>query len=134
MTNYVVSSYDDFVLFLDNFELTIESLAQKNPFLMVALGDFNAKSSNWFNKDITSDEGRKIEAVTSKNGFHQEINELTHILNNSSSYTDLIFNSQPNLLIEFGVHPPLHPNCHHQIIFTKFNLDIVYLPPYEREI
>ena len=134
MTNYVVSSYDDFVLFLDNFELTIESLAQKNPFLMVALGDFNAKSSNWFNKDITSDEGRKIEAVISKNGFHQEINELTHILNNSSSYTDLIFNSQPNLLIEFGVHPPLHPNCHHQIIFTKFNLDIVYLPPYEREI
>ena len=133
MTNYVVSSYDDFVLFLDNFELTIESLAQKNPFLMVALGDFNAKSSNWFNKDITSDEGRKIEAVTSQNGFHQEINELTHILNNSSSYTDLIFNSQPNLLIEFGVHP-LHPNCHHQIIFTKFNLDIVYLPPYEREI
>ena len=59
MTNYVVSSYDDFVLFLDNFELTIESLAQKKPFLMVALGDFNAKSSNWFNKDITSDEGRK---------------------------------------------------------------------------
>ena len=134
MTNYVVSSYDDFVLFLDNFELTIESPAQKNPFLMAALGDFNAKSSNWFNKDITSDEGRKTEAVTSQNGFHQEINELTHILNNSSSYTDLIFNSQPNLLIEFGVHPPLHPNCHHQIIFTKFNLDIVYLPPYEREI
>ena len=110
MTNYVVSSYDDFVLFLDNFELTIESLAQKNPFLMAALGDFNAKSSNWFNKAITSDEGRKIEAVTSQNGFHQEISELTHILNNSSSCTDLIFNSQPNLLIESSVHPSLHPN------------------------
>ena len=101
---------------------------------MVALGDFNAKSSNWYNKDITSDEGRKIETVTSENGLPQEINEPTHILNNSSSCIDLIFNSQPNLLIECGVHPSLHPNCHHQIIFAKFNLDIVYPPPYEREI
>ena len=127
-------SYDDFVSFLDNFELTLDTLAQKNPFLMVAVGDFNAKSRNWYNKDITSDEGRKIEAVTSQNGLHQEINETTHILNNSSSCIDLIFNSQPNLLIESGVHPSLHLNCHHQIIFAKFNLDIIYPPPYEREL
>ena len=86
-------SSDDFVSFLDNFELTLDTLAQKNPFLMVALGDFNAKSSNWYNKDITSDEGRKIEAVTSQNGLHQEINERTHILNNSTTCIDLIFNS-----------------------------------------
>ena len=104
-------SYDDFVLFLDNFELTIDTLAQKNSFLVVAFGEFNAKSSNWYNKDITSNEGRKIEAVTSQNGLHQEINEPTHILNNTSSCIDLIFNSQPNLLIESGVHPSLHPNC-----------------------
>ena len=101
---------------------------------MVALGDFNAKSSNWYNKDITSDEERKIEAVTSQNGLHQEINEPAHILNNPSSCIDLIFNSQPKLLIESGVHPYLHPNYHHQIVFAKFNLDMVYPPPYERKI
>ena len=78
-------TYDDFVLFLDNFELTLDTLAQKNPFAMVALGDFNATSSNWYNKDITSDEGRKIEAKTSQNGLHQEINDPTH---NSSSCID----------------------------------------------
>ena len=127
-------SSDDFVSFLDNFQLTLDTLAQKNLFLMVALGDFNAKSSNWYNKDITSDEGRKIEAVTSQYGLRQEINEPTHILNNSTSCINLIFNSQPNLLIESGVHPSLHPNCHHQIVFAKFNLDIVCPPPYEREI
>ena len=60
---------------------------------MVALGYFNAKTSNRYNKDITSDEGRKIEAVTSQNGLHQGIKEPTHILNNSSSSIDLIFNS-----------------------------------------
>ena len=32
-------SDDDFVLFLDNFELTLDTLAQKNLFFMVALGD-----------------------------------------------------------------------------------------------
>ena len=78
-------SFDDLVLFLDNFELTLDTLAQKNPFAMVALGDFNATSSNWYNKDITSDEGRKIEAKTSQNGLHQEINDPTH---NSSSCID----------------------------------------------
>ena len=117
-------SYDDFVSFLDNFEITLDTLAQKNPFLMISLGDFNAKSSNWYNKDITTDEGRKIEDVTSQNCLHQEINEPTHILNNSSSCIDLIFNSQPSLLIKSGVHPSLHPNCHHQIVFAKFNLDM----------
>ena len=107
-------SYDDFVSFLDNFELTLDTLDQKNPFLMVSLYDFNAKSSNWYNKDIASDEGSKIETVTSQNGLHQEINEPTQILNNSSSCIDLILHSQPNLLIEFGVHPSLHRrNCHH---------------------
>ena len=55
-----------------------------------------------------------MKAVTSQNGLHQEINKPTHILNNSSSCIDLIFNSQPNLLMESGVHPSLHPNCHHK--------------------
>ena len=73
---------------------------------MVALGDFNTKPSIWYNKDITSDKGRKIETITSQNGFHQEINELTYILNNSSSCVTLVFNSQPKLLTESGVHPP----------------------------
>ena len=38
-------------------------------------------------------------------------------------------------IIESGVHSNLHSNCpHHQIIFAKFNLEVVYLPPYVREV
>ena len=33
-----------------------------------------------------------------------------------------------------GVHSSLHPNCHHQITYAKFNLKICCPPPYEREI
>ena len=36
--------------------------------------------------------------------------------------------------MESGVHSSLHPNCHHQIVFAKFNLKIFYPPPYECEI
>ena len=37
-------------------------------------------------------------------------------------------------MVESGVHPSLHPNCHHQIVFAKFSLQIYYPPPYPREI
>ena len=56
----------------------------------------------------------------------------THILPNSSSCIDLIFTNQTNLLVESGVHSSLHPNCHHQIVFAKFNLNVFYPPLYER--
>ena len=36
--------------------------------------------------------------------------------------------------MESGVHPLLHPNCYHQLIFATFNLKIFYPPPYERDI
>ena len=33
-----------------------------------------------------------------------------------------------------GIHSSLHSNCHHQIVFAKFNLSIFYPPPYERTV
>ena len=47
---------------------------------------------------------------------------------------DLLFCSQSNLVVESGIHPSLHPNCHHQIIYAKFKLKVYYPPPYEREV
>ena len=123
-------SQDLFVSFKENLELNLESAVQNISFLVVLLGDFNAKSSNWCKNDITTTEGKAIENISSQYGLHQMINELTHILESSSSCIDLIFTSQPNLITESGVHPSLHPNSHHQIIFAKFNLEIHYPLPY----
>ena len=36
--------------------------------------------------------------------------------------------------MESGVHSALHPNYHHQVVFAKFNLSILYPPPYERTV
>ena len=57
------------------------------------------------------------------------INNPIHISDTYSSCIDLIFTSQPNLLVEPDIHPSLHPNCHHQIVFSKVSLEIQYPPP-----
>ena len=41
---------------------------------------------------------------------------------------------QPNLSVESGTQPSLHPDCHHQIIYPKFNLEVLYPPPYIAEV
>ena len=69
-------------------------------------------------------EGTNIKALTFYHGFEQVINERTHILPNSVSYTDLIFANKPNLIVESGVVPSLHGKCHHQIVYWKLNLNV----------
>ena len=96
-------SQDEFETFSDSFEMTLYILVQKNPFLMTTIGVFNAKSKNWYSQDKTSFEGKTIESITSHFGLYQLINELTHLLENSSSCIDLIFTSHPNLVVEPSV-------------------------------
>ena len=90
---------DTFEGFADNLQLTLDTLNNNNPFLIVAIGDFNAKTTNWYKNDMTSYEGLKIDAITSQFGLQQLINEPTHLTVNSSSCIALIFTSQPNLVI-----------------------------------
>ena len=40
----------------------------------------------------------------------------------------------PCLEVESGVQSSLHQNCHHQIVFARFNLKVTFPPPYEREV
>ena len=109
-------------------------MRKNNPFLLVALGDFNAKlttsvqMTKLFLKEI------KIEYITSQFGLSQIINEPMYILDTSRSCIDLIFTSQPDLVIKSGVHRSLHQNCHHQVIYAQFNLHIYYALPYCRKI
>ena len=88
------------------------------------IGDFNAKSKQWYKIDITSFEGSQLQLITSKFGLSQIITEPTHILENSKSCIDLLFTSQPNMVMDSGVHASLKPHSHHQIIFAKFNLKV----------
>ena len=96
--------------------------------------DFNARSSNWCKYNISNNERVQIDSVTSIHGLEQLISEPTHILSNSSSCIALNFPNQPNLVVDSGTHPSLHPICHHQIIRCKINLQVEYLPSYQRHV
>ena len=126
-------SHGFFGTFADNLELNLGTIGNKNHYLIVILGDFNDKSSNWYKHDKTTYEGSKIDPITSQFGL-QQLTQENHTLSNSSSCTDLIFMSQPNLVMESRVHSSLHGHCYHQLAYVKFNLKMWYPPPYKGEV
>ena len=87
---------------------------------------------NWCKNDTTSQDGSMLDAVSNNYGLRQLIQELTHILNSSSSFVYLIFTSQPNLVMESGARSSLPRNCHHQVVFAEFNLSVLYPLSYKR--
>ena len=101
--------------------------ALRNPYLIVVPADFNAQTKGWYPLGKTTSEGARI---TSQFGLEQLIHEPTQIIGERSSCIDLTFASQPNLVVESGVQSSLHQNCHHQIVFVRFNHKVVFPPPY----
>ena len=99
-------------------------------FALSLLVIFNCRSNQWWENDIENNEGKLFEPLASDNGLHQLISEPTHLMGESKSSIDLIFTDQPNLIIESGVHPSLHEQCHHQIVFGKLSVSNIVLPPY----
>ena len=53
------------------------------------------------------------------------------MLRQSSCCIDIVFTDQPNLSVDSGIHTSVHPNCHHQVVQSKFDLNIFYHPPYQ---
>ena len=43
--------YDVLEIFSYNLEVNLDTIANKNAYLIVIFGDFNAKSSNWYKHD-----------------------------------------------------------------------------------
>ena len=122
----------EFESFITNFDYLLSEINKLKPSLAIITGDFNARYPAWWTKDVHTTEGSKLFSLTSANGFSQLINEPTHSQTNRSSCIDLIFTNQPNLSVNSGVHSSLHPNCYHQIVYSTFNLNIYYPPPYQR--
>ena len=124
----------EFETFADNLELNLNSVAHRNPYLTVILGDFNAQTKGWYPLGKITYEGSRIDGIMSQFGLEQLIHEPTPIIGERSSCIDLIFASHPNLVVESGVQSSLHQNCHHQIVLARFNLKEVFPALYEREV
>ena len=55
----------------------METITQKNPFLIVVIGNFNGRSSKWWTDDKTTQQGLKIENLLSQFSLSQVINTPT---------------------------------------------------------
>ena len=93
---------DQFDQFKDKWEETIKSIVNCSPSVLVFLGDFNARNSDWWSGDITNPKEQELNEIASQYDLHQLIDRPTHILQNSSSCIDLIFTSNQANVAEFG--------------------------------
>ena len=125
----------EFESFLRNFNDLYENIKNENPYSMFFAGDFNGHSQMWWPDGDNTPEGSSIEELTSRLGLSQLISEPTNFEpHKNSSCIDLIFTDQPNLVLESGTQSSLDPQCHHQIIFCRFNFKIPIPPSYSRKI
>ena len=77
------------------------------------------KSRTLYINDKTTTEDAKIGFVALKYDLHQLINKSVHVLENLLFCTDLIFTSQPKLVMDSSVHSSLHPHYYQQIKLTR---------------
>ena len=73
-------SKDKFESFADDLEFNLNSVALRNPYLIVAIGDFIAQTKGWYPLGKTTYEGTKIEGITSLFKLEQPIHEPTHVI------------------------------------------------------
>ena len=110
---------EEFDTFLTNFQKLLNEINNLKPPLSIITGDFNARSSQLWSKDINTTEASKLFSGTSSNGFSELINEPTHIQTNSSFCIDLIFTDQSMLSVNSEVHTSLFQNCQHKIVLIS---------------
>ena len=55
--------------------------------------------SKWYSFDTSDNVGKKLDTITSTVGYTQIIDKHTHFTNHSSSCIDLIFTSNPSIIV-----------------------------------
>lgn len=62
------------------------------------------------------------------------IKETADILGTSYLCFDFFFRSKPKLIMASGIHFSLYPSYDDQIVSSKYNLEIIYHPPYMQDV
>ena len=86
LTAHLTNVKITFESFINNLERNLDLTIVNNPFLTVVLGSFNAKLGLWYNNDITTYKGSKIDGVNSQFRLQHKIKEPAHIIGDSSLF------------------------------------------------
>ena len=105
-----------------------------NPYCFAVNGDFNVKSSKWWNLDKDTPEGLDIDYIMCTSGYNQIIDQATDITKASSSCINMIFTTHLYLIKESSVKMSIFDKCHHNVILDKSCFKIPLPPPYLRKV
>ena len=70
---------EDFHLFLDKLQLTLDYINDIKPYSIVLTGDFNCRSSHWWAEGTELPEGTALDELIESNNLFQLIDQPTHI-------------------------------------------------------
>ena len=125
---------EQFEEFINKLQMTLDWVRREGSHSLVLTGDFNCRSSQWWDDDVENPEGTALDELIEINNLYQLIDEPTNIRGEGMSCIDLIITDQPNMFVESGVHPSLDEHCQHQLIYGKLNISLPTPPPYKRTI
>ena len=128
-------SNDEVVTYMKRLENIYESIRKENPYVSILCGDFNARSSIFWEGDAENNEGRLLNDLLISNSPYQLICEPTHVRDDGfQSCIDLIFTDQPFMFTETGVLPSLDSHSKHNIIHGSLSINMPRPPLYKRKI
>ena len=111
-----------------------DTVRGERPHSFISTGDFNRRSAQWWPLAEELPEGTALEELIETNNLYQFIDEPTNIRRESMTCIDLIITDQPNIFMEYGLHPSLDDHCQHQIVFGELNISLPCPPPYKRTV
>ena len=105
-----------------------------NRAISIVTGDFNVKCSKWCSFDISDHIGKELATITLSAGYSQIIDKPTHFTNNLSSFVDLIFTSNPSIIVDSSIEKSLSSSCYLDILYANINFRFQLHPPDFRSI
>ena len=81
---------DEFGLFFDRLQLTVDRIKSLKPHRIVITGDFNCRTKQWWPGDVELPEGSALDEFIESNNLSQLIDEPTNIRTTGMSCIDLI--------------------------------------------
>ena len=92
--------------------------------------------------DTSDNIGKELDTITSTAGYSQIIDKSNRFTNNSSSCIDLIFTSNPSIIVDSGIEKYLSSSCYQDVIYgnhisyhiSQINFRVLLHSPHFRTI
>ena len=128
-------SYDETDNYFSTMNTILDLIENESPLGIILTGDFNARSSFFWEEDPDTSEGQRLCELGISHSLEELISEPTHIRDDGSqSCIDLIFTNVKHAFTHVEVLP--HPviQSKHMIVHGKLSFSVPCPPPYKRKI